>query len=215
MSIEALLPDARVFAEQIALRIQAAVAPVLSRLETIERLPAARDGRDGLPGVPGPPGEKAVDGRDGLPGQDGKDGRDAIDGRDGRDGVDGAPGRDGFSLEHFSAESLAGGRVLVLTLSSGDLTVRCELPTAMMIYRGVFQASGDYQPGDTVTWAGSIWHCNEPTSERPGEGGKTWTLAVKKGRDGKDGERGETGATGAKGRDGHDLTQMTPDGVRY
>nr|HAM4953527.1 hypothetical protein [Escherichia coli] len=52
------------------------------------------------------------------------------------------------------------------------------------IYRDVFKAGTEYDTGDTVTWAGSLWHCNEKTSDKPGEpGSKGWTLAVKKGRD--------------------------------
>ena len=52
------------------------------------------------------------------------------------------------------------------------------------IYRDVFKAGKEYEPGDAVTWAGSLWHCNEKTADKPGEPGtKGWTLAVKKGRD--------------------------------
>lgn len=52
------------------------------------------------------------------------------------------------------------------------------------IYRDVFKVGKEYDPGDTVTWAGSLWHCNEKTEDKPGEpGSKGWTLAVKKGRD--------------------------------
>jgi hypothetical protein len=38
-----------------------------------------------------------------------------------------------------------------------------------------------------VTSGGSCWHCNEPTTTKPGEGSKAWRLMVKRGRDGKDG----------------------------
>jgi hypothetical protein len=58
----------------------------------------------------------------------------------------------------------------------------------VMIYRGVY-CEGEYEAGDTVTWAGSLWHCNETTCDKPGEGG-CWTLCAKKGRDGKDGKHG-------------------------
>lgn len=51
------------------------------------------------------------------------------------------------------------------------------------IYKGVVAEGATYEEGDFVTWGGSIWHCDEPTSERPREGHKSWTLAVKKGRD--------------------------------
>ncbi len=82
------------------------------------------------------------------------------------------------------------GLELSLVLSSGA-EVRKTLSLPVMIYRGVF-APGDYLPGDTVTWAGSLWHCDEATSDKPGEiGSKGWRLAVKRGRDGKDGNHGK------------------------
>lgn len=77
------------------------------------------------------------------------------------------------------------GFELSLVLSSGN-EVRKRLDLPVMIYRGVFEP-GDYAPGDTVTWGGSLWHCDSATSDKPGElGSKGWRLAVKRGRDGKD-----------------------------
>jgi hypothetical protein len=53
-----------------------------------------------------------------------------------------------------------------------------------MVYKGVFREGEEYEQGDTVTWGGSLWHCQEPTREKPAESGvKSWRLAVKKGRD--------------------------------
>ncbi|VVA47925.1 hypothetical protein SERVES_01646 [Serratia ficaria] len=75
---------------------------------------------------------------------------------------------------------------VTVTRASGT----CETKTfgiPVMIYRGVFKAEGSYHPGDTVTWGGSLWHCDEATADKPGEvGSKGWTLAAKRGRDGKD-----------------------------
>ncbi|WP_108367709.1 phage portal protein [Enterobacter hormaechei] len=57
----------------------------------------------------------------------------------------------------------------------------------VMIYQGVFKSGQEYLPGDTVTWGGSLWHCDEQTQYKPGEAGsKGWTLAAKRGRDGRD-----------------------------
>jgi len=71
------------------------------------------------------------------------------------------------------------------TLSSGAVAEK-SIKVPALIYRGVF-SPGSYEPGDVVTWAGSAWHCEEATSEKPGEiGSKAWTLAIKRGRDGKD-----------------------------
>lgn len=59
-----------------------------------------------------------------------------------------------------------------------------------MVYRGVFREGEEYSPGDTVTWGGSLWHCNELTKDKPLDGSKAWQLAAKRGRDGKDGRDG-------------------------
>jgi hypothetical protein len=67
--------------------------------------------------------------------------------------------------------------------SSGASEIKAfDIP--VLIYRGVFKADKTYQAGDTVTWGGSLWHCDEPTADKPGEiGSKGWTLAAKRGRD--------------------------------
>lgn len=57
---------------------------------------------------------------------------------------------------------------------------------AGLTYCGVFVEGKSYDVGDVTTWAGSTWHCNEPTETKPGDGSKAWTLMVKRGRDGKD-----------------------------
>ena len=70
-----------------------------------------------------------------------------------------------------------------LERASGTVEVK-SFDVPVTIYRDVFKTGTEYQPGDTVTWGGSMWHCNEPTTDKPGEtGSKGWTLAVKKGRD--------------------------------
>ncbi|MDX3929246.1 MAG: hypothetical protein QHC90_26025 [Shinella sp.] len=160
------------------------------------------------------------DGADGKHGRDGKDGKDGVDlagafidrdgelvltlsngevrklgpviGRDGKDGAPGAPGRDGFNLEDFDAEVMKDGRTVLLSFDRGDLSYKIELGFPVMIYRGVFKDGQKYERGDTVTWGGSLWHCDvETTSEKPDSAEKHWTLAAKRGRDGKDGEMKE------------------------
>ncbi|EGB7359897.1 hypothetical protein H8C85_004990, partial [Escherichia coli] len=90
--------------------------------------------------------------------------------------VDGVAGVD---IQQDSARCFT----VTLTRSGGEREVKSfSLP--VMLYRGVFAEGTEYQPGDTVTWGGSLWHCNALTTDRPGETGATgWTLAVKKGRD--------------------------------
>lgn len=78
----------------------------------------------------------------------------------------------------------------IAQLSSG-VVQEASMAIETMIYRGVFTPEA-YAKGDTVTWGGSLWHCDEQTSDKPGEpGSKGWRLAVKKGRDGKDGINGK------------------------
>ncbi len=73
--------------------------------------------------------------------------------------------------------------IMRVTMASGRKTaVPFVLP--LMIYRGVWR-EGSYQQGDVATFGGCIWHCDQDTDIKPGEGAKHWTLAVKKGRDGK------------------------------
>lgn len=70
-----------------------------------------------------------------------------------------------------------------LERASGAVEVK-SFDVPVTIYRDVFKSGNEYQPGDTVTWGGSMWHCNEPTTDKPGEtSSKGWTLAIKKGRD--------------------------------
>ncbi|EPT7718648.1 phage portal protein, partial [Escherichia coli] len=72
---------------------------------------------------------------------------------------------------------------VVVRQSSGQCTEKTfALP--VMLYRGVFRAGKTYHPGDTVTWGGSLWHCNSMTGDKPGDANSSgWTLAAKRGRD--------------------------------
>lgn len=155
-------------------------------------------------------------GKDGAPGADGVPGKDGLDGIGlagalidvggnllitlsngevkalgevvGKDGDPGKPGRDGFALDDFDATLMEDGRTVLLSFDSGDQSFKVELGIPAMIYRGVYQDGGTYQKGDTVTWGGSLWHCDAgETAEKPDSAEKHWTLAAKKGRDGKDG----------------------------
>lgn len=75
--------------------------------------------------------------------------------------------------------------VTVTRASGATESKSFSMPT--LIYRGVFKSGEVYQPGDTVTWGGSMWHCDEESGDKPGENGsKGWTLATKRGRDGRD-----------------------------
>lgn len=70
-------------------------------------------------------------------------------------------------------------------MSNGHITTN-EFTIPTMIYLGVYSKEKEYEPGDVVTWGGSLWHCNEQTKDKPGEhNSKGWILIVKRGRDAK------------------------------
>ncbi|WP_242217988.1 hypothetical protein [Shinella zoogloeoides] len=170
----------------------------------VKAIPAAKDGNDGLDvtNMFRAEGGKLIavmsDGttRD-LGVFVGKDGRDAdmaaIE-KSIAEKVDAIPrprdGKDGFSLKHFDADLMEDGRTVVLKFQDGsDTGYSVELGIPAMIYRGVFKEGQTYEKGDTVTWGGSLWHCDEArTVAKPDGAEKHWTLAAKKGRDGRDGE---------------------------
>lgn len=96
-------------------------------------------------------------------------------------------GKDGFALEHFDVELHEDGRTLILSFTDQEQKFVAELGIPTMIYRGVFKEGQTYAKGDTVTWGGSLWHCDvDETTEKPDGPAKHWTLAAKRGRDGKD-----------------------------
>lgn len=51
-------------------------------------------------------------------------------------------------------------------------------------WKGVWQPGTQALAGEFWTEGGSVWHCNEATTDRPGNGSNAWTLSVKRGRDG-------------------------------
>ena len=100
------------------------------------------------------------------------------DGKDGRDGVDGL-GFDDLSVEHD------GERRIALKFSRGEFCKEFAVDLPVVLDRGVYKPDGEYQKGDAVTWAGSLWIAQKDAPEtKPGDG-DGWRLSVKKGRDGK------------------------------
>lgn len=116
-------------------------------------------------------------------------------GKDGKDGADGL-GWDNLSVAHdgertFSFRMMRGERVKDV----GTFTV------PVPIYRGVYAEGRTYEPGDTVTYGGGLFHCKKTTTLKPdgttrdpstgesqgAQGKDFWTLAVRRGTDGKDG----------------------------
>jgi len=172
------------------------------------------DGKPGETGAPGKDGKDGRDGRDGKDGLPGKDGRDGADGRDAseidvlgsidpeksyRKGVFAADkgglwrskGGQDWQLVINGVQQLSidhdGERGFTLReLMADGSVVEKAVVIPCMIYRGVYAQGKTYERGDCVTFAGSLFHCNDKTDERPGTGAKSWTLAVKRGADGKD-----------------------------
>lgn len=176
--------------------------------------PAGRDGADGKDADLEALQAHCADLIAALPKPDnGKDGRDGADGvglagamidRDGelnvtltngevrklgpvvgRDGTDGERGAAGFSLTDFDTDWRPEDKVLVLRWDAGETSYSHELFVPYVRDMGVWGEGKSYLKGDGVTWAGSFWIAQDDTADRP-EAGKSWRLAVKRGRDGKD-----------------------------
>lgn len=168
--------------------------------EAISAIPVPKDGKDGRDGV---------DGKDGLPGERGEKGEcgvgvaGAFIERDGslavtlsngevknlgqvcgKDGAAGQDGKDGIGFDDLDLVEEPSG--LSLKFIKGDIVKSFPLP--VVIDRGVFRDGQTYQKGSGVTWGGRYWIAQETTSDKP-DGGKSWRLAVNKGRDGKDAKK--------------------------
>jgi hypothetical protein len=151
--------------------------------------------------------KKPKDGDDGRDGKDGRDGRDAGDieflpsinpeksySKGTYASHDGGlwkakrttQGMDGWDCLVAGVKSFdvvkIGERTYQSILEKSDgqkQTFEFQIPG--MIYRGVYREQ-QYEPGDTVTWGGSLWHCDKSTKEKPGCN-DSWTLSAKRGAD--------------------------------
>lgn len=98
-------------------------------------------------------------------------------------GPPGPAGADGLGFEDASVEH-DGERTITIRWARGDVKAERAIKIPAMLYRGVYVVGKVYERGDVVTWGGSLWHANDETTTRPGDGAPAWTLAVKRGRDG-------------------------------
>jgi integrin beta 3 len=172
---------------------------LLNRIEQLERRtadpgpqgPAGAAGADGArgekgdpgpPGVAGPPG---APGPQGLPGPPGEKGLQGAQGERGDRGERGHDGQHGLGIEDLSLAH-DGERTVTFTWSRGDRVKSFAVVFPVDIYRGLWVEGKTYEPGDGVTWGGSVWHCHQVTTDKPGTGAPAWTLKVKRGSDGKD-----------------------------
>lgn len=86
---------------------------------------------------------------------------------------------------------------MVNPTSARSFDVACQLTSGVttissfkfpaMIYKDIWK-DGEYEHGDVVTWAGSSWHCQADTTDKPGTS-DNWRLMVKRGSDGKNGDK--------------------------
>jgi integrin beta 3 len=204
--------DGKAFAGEIIEAVKAhvarALAPVLGRIEMLEAMPQPKNGKDGEAG------ERGRDGA-GLAG--------AMIGRDGQllvtlsngDLLDlgQVNGNDGLGFDDLDV-TYDGERTFTFRFVHGERVKEFPFKVPVMIYRGAFREQA-YERGDTVTFGGSMWHCNAETADKPEDGVEAWTHAVKRGRDGKSGKDGEKGDPGIPGRAGRDLAQVRADGSAW
>lgn len=188
-------------ADLVVEAIRSANAPLLERIAALE----AREVRDGAPGPrgdkgePGTVGPQGPEGIEGPAGRDGRDGQPGIPGRDGINGKDGAPGKDGADGLGFDDVDVvpSGERGFTIRFMRGERVKEFTITPPIVLDRGVFKTGTTYQKGDGVTFGGHYWIAQvESTSDAPGDGVKSWRLAVSRGREGK------------PGRDGKDLRDM-------
>jgi hypothetical protein len=160
-----MTPDA--IADVIVGTVQRSIAPLVARLATTDgALDALRErlvAVETRAPVPGPPGAPGVRGERGL------------------------PGADGLGFDDLSVD-FDGDRTLSLRFARGDVTKSFPIALPMMRYQGTYQETVAYVVGDVVTSGGAAWHCQQPTTLRPGNDVSAWRLMVRKGRDGRDGK---------------------------
>lgn len=172
---DVLVADVRAYVDSAIAKALAALPPPIPGPQGEKGEPGS-PGRSGERGEPGDRGERGERGEKGL---DGKDGRDAKDGRDGRDGKDGIASLD----QLMSIVTAEVERRLADEVHKGVAAALAEMP--ILMHRGGFVIGRSYKPGEAVSWGGSSYVCNAPTSDKP-DVSESWTLLAKKGRDGRD-----------------------------
>lgn len=91
-------------------------------------------------------------------------------------------------IDNLSMEQIDERRSEAVIRTSDGTVLRRLFEVPAMIFRGVFKEGSDYTRGDMVAYAGSLWHCDCDTKDKPGDESRTWTLCAKRGRDGKSGK---------------------------
>lgn len=166
------------------------------------------NGKDGAPGVDG---QKGLDGKNGtsvtlddmrpiLEGEVAKWALDferragdvlqkAIDrmpvARDGKDGANGRDGADALGFDDVYVEKTS-DRTVAIVFKNGAREKRHEITFPVFLDAGVFKMGECYEPGDALTYGGSLFVAQRNTlpTEKPEDGSGAFRLAVKRGRDG-------------------------------
>jgi hypothetical protein len=107
--------------------------------------------------------------------------RERVAALEARPGLPGPAGADGLGFDDLAVET-DGAHTLTFALRRGDEERRFPIVVPWLVYRGVWAEGTAYVPGDVATWNGSAFVCRDATSSRPGDGGASWTLAVKRGK---------------------------------
>lgn len=89
-------------------------------------------------------------------------------------------GQDALPIQGLSVD-YDGLRTISLKL--GDTEQKLKLPVP--IDRGVYRDDENYEKGDSVSWAGSLWIAQVDDPQGKPEQSPDWRLAVKRGRDAK------------------------------
>lgn len=117
-------------------------------------------------------------------------------------GKDGAPGKDG--LDGLGVEDMSvgydGERTISFMFARGELVKEFAVEFPIVLDRGVYTPGTEYRAGDCVTYGGSQWIAQRPTTNPPETHvSKDWRLQVRAGRDGKNGKDGPRGPQGPEG----------------
>lgn len=176
--------------EEIAARL----LPEIER--AVAALPPAEPGEKGEKGDKGDPGDRGEDGlgisetlidRSGslvVIMQDGtKRELGPVVGKDGEPGAPGKDGADGLGFDDLTVTH-DGHREFTLVFERGDRRKEFSFSLPVTLDCGVYSEGRAYEPGDSVTWGGSLWIAQRDTCAKPGES-DDWRLAVKRGRDGR------------------------------
>lgn len=94
-------------------------------------------------------------------------------------------GKDGLGFDDLSIE-YDGERTVTLKFERGGVSKEKRIVIPVVLDRGIYKDSQQYEAGDGTTWDGSYWVAQRSTSSKPDAPDSGWRLAVKKGTRGAD-----------------------------